>query len=541
MSLPDPVESRAILIGVSKFDHLAQLPAVENNLTAMREILLAPDLCGLLAENCTVVHNPSSPIELIHPIRQAAEKAKDMLLVYYAGHGFPDPTGRDLTLSVTSSDGINAYLAADYRHIRELLRTCTARRRIVILDCCFSGLALNHMGSDSTPAIQLANVATQSGTYLMAAASENGLADAGDEYTTFSGQLIKLVREGIPEEANLLNLETLFNHLAATLRENTATSPQQRESDHGGKSPLFKNRSYSRSIPPMVQGGRYGDLEGVTVGQLFMSRRELYDSGVHRQLQAGICGTAKRGGAESIVVSGGYKDDEDLGDILFYTGHGGRDPNTGVQVRDQALGDPGNAALVTNMATGMPVRVVRGAGGKSRFSPEVGYRYDGLFVVTNYWTTLGADGFQVIRFRLEKFNKPRRGSHTYLNPGRWSPADDDGVYTDRSLAAELKDIYNYSCQVCSTTLQLPGGLRLAETVHIRDIEAPHRGSDTLANMLCLCPNHYNLFRFGAIVIDANFAVIDQVTGESIGPLLVKHSIDRESLAYHRKRHMLGGH
>jgi hypothetical protein len=30
-------------------------------------------------------------------------------------------------------------------------------------------------------------------------------------------------------------------------------------------------------------------------------------------------------GAESIVVSGGYKDDNDFGDVIVYTGHGGQD------------------------------------------------------------------------------------------------------------------------------------------------------------------------------------------------------------------------
>lgn len=538
MSLPDPADSRAILIGVSEFEHLPQLPAVANNLAAIKDLLLAPDLCGLLPENCSVVHNPRDPIALMSAVRHAAAEAKDTLLVYYAGHGFPDPDGRDLSLSVVSSARDTPYLFADYKHIRGLLRTSPARRRIVILDCCFSGLALNHMGDSNAPAIQLANVAAQSGTYLMAAASENGLADAGDTYTTFSGQLIKLVREGIPsQELNLLTLETLFTHIAAALRDTTTTSPQQRESDHGGKQPLFRNRSYHRPSLSVVEEERYGALDKVREGEIFGSRRELYDKGVHRQLQAGICGTAKRGGAESIVVSGGYKDDEDFGNVILYTGHGGRDPNTGLQVRDQAIDDTGNAALVKSMMTGVPVRVIRGSGGKSRFAPDVGYSYDGLFVVTDYWTSRGVDSFNVLRFRLEKYNeRPRRSSK--LNPGRWMPLE-NGVYIDRSLSAELKEIYEYSCQVCSMVLELPGGLRIAETVHIRELEAPHRGSDELANMLCLCPNHRDLFRFGAIVIDDNFNIIDQVEGEPIARLIVKHEINKDYLRYHQEHHMVG--
>src|SRR2546421_525817 len=81
-------------------------------------------------------------------------------------------------------------------------------------------------------------------------------------------------------------------------------------------------------------------------------------------------------GAESVVISGGYEDDEDHGDLIIYTGHGGKDPNTGRQIADQSLDAPGNAALVTSSLTGVPVRVIRGRNRDSSFAPTSGYRYD---------------------------------------------------------------------------------------------------------------------------------------------------------------------
>lgn len=82
-----------------------------------------------------------------------------------------------------------------------------------------------------------------------------------------------------------------------------------------------------------------GDVPNVEAGQEFSTRRQAHEAGVHRPLQAGICGT-KKTGAESIVVSGGYKDDEDYGDVIVYTGHGGQD-GAGNQVSDQTLDDSG--------------------------------------------------------------------------------------------------------------------------------------------------------------------------------------------------------
>src|SRR5262245_22039326 len=68
----------------------------------------------------------------------------------------------------------------------------------------------------------------------------------------------------------------------------------------------------------------FGVLPGIPVGSEFQDRAELTRRGVHRHLQAGIAGTATDG-ADSIVLSGGYEDDEDLGDMIIYTGSGGRD------------------------------------------------------------------------------------------------------------------------------------------------------------------------------------------------------------------------
>jgi putative restriction endonuclease len=79
-----------------------------------------------------------------------------------------------------------------------------------------------------------------------------------------------------------------------------------------------------------------GEVPDILTGRHFGSRRELYDAGVHRALQAGIVGSSGSG-AESIVLSGGYADDEDYGDVIIYTGHGGRDPANSRQIEDQTF------------------------------------------------------------------------------------------------------------------------------------------------------------------------------------------------------------
>ena len=73
----------------------------------------------------------------------------------------------------------------------------------------------------------------------------------------------------------------------------------------------------------------FGHIPGVPVRAVFANRKALAASKVHKPTQGGISGSAGDGGADSIVVSGGYEDDADFGDEIIYTGHGGRDPASG--------------------------------------------------------------------------------------------------------------------------------------------------------------------------------------------------------------------
>ena len=93
----------------------------------------------------------------------------------------------------------------------------------------------------------------------------------------------------------------------------------------------------------MVTLRQFGPIPGVLVGRVFNNRQELSAASVHRPTQAGISGSSQDG-SDSIVLNGGYADDEDHGDVIVYTGHGGQD-GRGRQVRDQEVSDSGNAAL----------------------------------------------------------------------------------------------------------------------------------------------------------------------------------------------------
>lgn len=59
-----------------------------------------------------------------------------------------------------------------------------------------------------------------------------------------------------------------------------------------------------------------------------------------------------------MVNAPGLGDDVDHGDLVFYTEHGGRDPGSRRQVRNQEFSSR-NRTLLRNQETGQPVRLHR--------------------------------------------------------------------------------------------------------------------------------------------------------------------------------------
>ncbi|MDR7252261.1 putative restriction endonuclease [Nocardioides sp. BE266] len=332
----------------------------------------------------------------------------------------------------------------------------------------------------------------------------------------------------------------------------------------------------------------FGELPGEPVGTVYSNRAAATVAGVHQVRQQGIAGN-RTVGCASIVLSGGYDTDEDYGHEIFYTGRGGQDPANprGPHIADQDLSLSDNAALVTSGETGKPLRIVRGAGHDSPFSPASGYRYDGLYKVTKHYPVKHPiDGFTRWMFHLVQLSPDEAARYTpaenreanseaFIRQGLGSgagagdaaklsahPVDpfvdspvqlvlpagktDPGtkvvvterVIRDTKITAAVKAMYDNTCQVCGTRLSTKSG-HYSEGAHVRPLGKPHHGPDVMSNILCLCPNHHAAFDKGGLFVDSDLQVRDQ-TGAVIGALRLHgdHELDVNNLSYHRTHHEL---
>jgi E3 ubiquitin-protein ligase UHRF1 len=217
-------------------------------------------------------------------------------------------------------------------------------------------------------------------------------------------------------------------------------------------------------VPPT----HYGPIPGIEVGTCWMYRVQVSESGVHRPPVGGMH-WRESDGVYSIVLRGGYEDDIDNGDEFLYTGSRGSVFSGNKLTADQscdetltrlnrALALNCNAPLGTEGAEatdwkgGKPVRVVRSCK-HSRYAPEVGNRYDGIYKVVKYYPEKGNSGFVVWRYLLRRDDKSpapwtsegkeliqRNGLDKPLVPKRYLNASKEGGSSEHKNQKRLAEV-----------------------------------------------------------------------------------------------------
>jgi hypothetical protein len=197
----DVATTYAVLVGVSKQrsrSDLRSLPSVAKNLEDLREVLMDPLVLGLAEHQVRVVADPARADDVGLAIAEAARaSARGTLIVYFAGHGLPDENS-DLYLALadTRRDEL-PWRALPFRHLRSAIKRSYATHRVLILDCCFSGLSNSDAMAGNDPIVDGSGIGG-AWTLYSSSDSETSLAPQGERNTAFTGELLQVLRVGIP-------------------------------------------------------------------------------------------------------------------------------------------------------------------------------------------------------------------------------------------------------------------------------------------------------------------------------------------------------
>jgi WD40 repeat protein len=229
MAALDDAGAQVLLIGTGHHaanSGLESIPAVERSVRDLGEVLI--ERCGLARERLRVVIDAATPTEIGTALAEEAEKATSALLVYYVGHGLVG-LGGELYLAAQSTDRRPSWLAHTalaYSAVRNSLLESPATSLVVVLDCCYSGRALGVLGSVQDEAIDLARV---HGGFVLASSApdELSLAPEGDIYTAFTGEFLKLLRNGDPRGPRDMTLQSIYRYLGQALPARGAPRPRR--------------------------------------------------------------------------------------------------------------------------------------------------------------------------------------------------------------------------------------------------------------------------------------------------------------------------
>lgn len=216
--------TKAVFIGTSTSpndeENLPPLPHVVNNISDLIRLFKDPDVIGLDDSSIVKILDEDEATAVLGKVVDAARAATDTLLVYYAGHGLYGDAKEPLYLvAKNSTSEKKAFNAIPMSKLRQAITESPARRRILILDCCYSGSVFAGAMASNNVEDAIKQSISLEGTYGVAAAPANhkALAPPGKRLTAFTEQLVDVLDNGLPDKGSTLTLGDVFGEVRARL------------------------------------------------------------------------------------------------------------------------------------------------------------------------------------------------------------------------------------------------------------------------------------------------------------------------------------
>lgn len=234
---------RAVLMGTATHTDasLSPLPQVAENLTDLAAALTSGPDPFVAPGAVELVLDARHPGEILDRI--ALQPPSKRILFYYAGHGMSQD--QRLYLALPDSKDDERHRARTGLPVADVFKQLAIdpphrRQAVVILDCCYAGLAVRE--ADAADAHLLMAVGK----------AHKARYEAGGRNTLFTAALLRLLRQGIPGGPSHLDLGTVYRTLAAELSraDGGTLTPHQRTVDASADIALAVNPGAGVSRTP---------------------------------------------------------------------------------------------------------------------------------------------------------------------------------------------------------------------------------------------------------------------------------------------------
>ncbi|MDI6517164.1 AAA domain-containing protein [Streptomyces coelicoflavus] len=215
----------ALLVGTATHQDVSYpaLPSVRADIHFLGQVLEMPAVGGY--EKCfRVEDSPKAAVKQAIEGFLSVREPDELVVVYLSGHGAYDREDGQLYFVTTDTQaGREQQTALEAAFVIDQLEKCAARRKVLLLDCCFSGSAVQGFRSKGAPASSSMPVVEAGGVHVITASQhwERAFTTDADQPSQFTRAIVEGLHSG---RADLdgdgqVSANDLFRHISTDLRK----------------------------------------------------------------------------------------------------------------------------------------------------------------------------------------------------------------------------------------------------------------------------------------------------------------------------------
>ncbi|WP_417909330.1 caspase, EACC1-associated type [Candidatus Electronema sp. PJ] len=222
----------AILIASSKYPDepgLTELRCPENDVDAVDEILRSQEF----GQFTTFVFKNVPNREIEEKIESVLADAgkNDLVLIYFSGHGKLNSSSGQLCLATTNTRLKTLQsTSVSVERIKSFFDSSATRKKILILDCCYSGAAGSVFAKGGVDD-QLQIMSRGQGTFIMTASTgiQVAVEKESEQFSLFTKHLVEGIKSGEADKNDdgFVDMHELYEYVNEKVREDGAQEPMK--------------------------------------------------------------------------------------------------------------------------------------------------------------------------------------------------------------------------------------------------------------------------------------------------------------------------
>jgi hypothetical protein len=269
-----PAGRRALVVATYDYADtgLSRLAAPAHDAESFASVLQDPAIAGF--DVTMLVDQPHHVVGEAIADFYAAARRDDLTLLYFSGHGVKDDEGRLYLAMSNTRRGALMFTAISAAQLNDAMDASPSRRKVLILDCCYSGAFPAGRTAKADPGVHTLERFQGKGRAVLTASDSTQYAFEGDDLrgsgtsSVFTRHLVEAISSGAADldEDGDIALDELYSYVYERV---VAEIPQQRpkkQEDVDGRILIARNVHWS--LPAYLQHAIESPITAQRLGAL---------------------------------------------------------------------------------------------------------------------------------------------------------------------------------------------------------------------------------------------------------------------------------